>query len=126
MILSSGYETDDADAAENINENEIDEGWCFPIPRAELHSQLMDLNERAYRGDEYPEVDFWRDRPVHQDITEEDDEGLDSSGLGDNDCVCEQDPCICSEVLEYQHNEVLEAEIATIRRLLDQFQRQQE
>lgn len=47
----------------NIDENEYDQGWGFPVSQDEVGEQLMDINERIDREDEFFEVDFWCWRP---------------------------------------------------------------
>ncbi|MCJ1268571.1 hypothetical protein MMC22_008459, partial [Lobaria immixta] len=47
----------------NINENEYDGGWAFPVSQEEVREQLMDINERVDREIESPEYDFFMDRP---------------------------------------------------------------
>lgn len=64
-LLTHGYRPDDDgdyESAGNMNEDEIDQGWFFAVPQADLHAQMRDVQERIDRGDECPEYDFWYDR----------------------------------------------------------------
>lgn len=47
----------------NIDEDEYDEGWRFPLPQEEVEEQLRDINERVEEYHEYPEYGFWLDGP---------------------------------------------------------------
>lgn len=96
LTQSFGYVARDRDVVQagNVMENEHDDGWHYPLPEAEVQAQLRDLNERVSRGGEHPQVDFWLDR---QDMNE-DDRGSETSGWGENDCVCGQDPCECRNI----------------------------
>lgn len=68
LIRSCGYEPNLQEALGDIDEDEVDADWHFPLPQAEVTLQLRDLNERINRGDECAENNFWRDRPdVYQE-----------------------------------------------------------
>lgn len=63
MILTCGHPVNHHEfAGVNIEEDEVDEGWSFPLSRENLHSQLTELNERYNRGDTNPEREYWCDR----------------------------------------------------------------
>lgn len=70
----------------NIDEDEYDEGWRFPLPQEEVEEQLRDINERVEEYHEYPEYGFWLDGPgrheeagfpLAEDITESEVEATD-------------------------------------------------
>lgn len=63
LTRTSGYEVAHLEAVGNIDEDEFDAGWHYPVPREELHARLLDLNERLHRGDDHAASDFWLDRP---------------------------------------------------------------
>ena len=56
------YEGYDSGELGNIDEDEYDGGWFFPVSPEELKDQLMDINERLGTV-ELPENEFWLDRP---------------------------------------------------------------
>lgn len=62
MALSCGYEVDDDGEVGNINEDELDTDWRFPLPQAEVQAQLRHLHELASEGIRYPEEEFWHSR----------------------------------------------------------------
>lgn len=93
----------------NIDENEYDEGWRFPVPQEEIRLQRRELNERFDRGDETPEYDFFLDRPnmveevvevVHGtadsdesteiEVEATDDDDQDMAGAGDGPNMAEE------------------------------------
>lgn len=63
LTWALGYDVANVEAVGNVNEDEVDVGWHYPVTQEELHAQLSDLNERIDRGDEYAALDFWFDRP---------------------------------------------------------------
>lgn len=64
MMLRFHYEPHhlDVELAGNVNEDEHDSGWRFPLPLVEVQGQLRDLNARLNADDQYTEWDFWRER----------------------------------------------------------------
>lgn len=50
------------ETVENMNEDEFDAGWHYPLPREELHGQYVDLNERLDRMGPNGSIEFWLDR----------------------------------------------------------------
>ena len=74
----------------NIDENEYDEGWRFPVPQEEIRLQRGELNERFDRGDETPEYDFFLDRPnmVEEEVVHlTADESTGSAGSEDSTVI---------------------------------------
>lgn len=68
LIRECGHETNE-EAVGNTDEDEIDEGWRFPLPQAEVRAQLRDLNERSDRGDSHAAEDFWIERPGSNEVS---------------------------------------------------------
>lgn len=55
-----GYQIYYDTAPSNLDEDETDPGWQFPLGKQAIRTQMRDLNRRDGL---YPELGFWRDRP---------------------------------------------------------------
>lgn len=89
LIRSCGYYADDEEGVANVYEDEFDEGWYFPLPQAKIRAQLSDLNERSDQGQQYPEDDYWRDRPDPNQMAETGSEVNDTQWPADNENLYE-------------------------------------
>lgn len=91
LTRSCGYEANDEEVVANVDEDEFDAGWYFPLPQAEIRAQLSDLNGRSDRGIQYPEEDFWLDRPDSNQMAETRSEGNSTQRVVDNMDMHEED-----------------------------------
>lgn len=65
MAVTCGYTPvlPSGETAGNIDEDEVDAGWHYPLPREELHAQFLDLSERLERMPGLDAaIEFWQDR----------------------------------------------------------------
>lgn len=62
LCQTCGYQPVIEGEPDNIDGDEPDPGWQFPVGKQAIKAQLNDLDRRCNRGDKNPELDFWHHR----------------------------------------------------------------
>ncbi|MCJ1464089.1 hypothetical protein MMC07_002701 [Pseudocyphellaria aurata] len=87
MTRSCGYQYVDVQGVGNIDENEVDVDWQFPLPLAEVQAQLRELNEQTTLFGERAVVNFFYGLPYGEGAQNEaeatDDEATDGEATDD-------------------------------------------
>lgn len=89
LMRTFGYQWVDEAGVGNIDEDEVDADWQFPLPLAEVQAQLRELNEQIDRLGPRAMVNFFYNRPYDAEIA------LDNNEVEGTD---DGDPQMTSEV----------------------------